>query len=92
MTLASMDAGRLADDLVALQGPSGDGGHVRQIEVGVPGGGNRQLELGQQALGIAHTAQARRQLDEDAAAPGVNALGQVAQPMKLVRVPSIRGK
>ena len=70
--------GGIADDLVALQVRQGTAGHVRQIEVGVPGGGNRQLELGQQALGIAHTAQARRQLDEDAAAPGVNALGQVA--------------
>ena len=69
--------GRVADDEIALQIRQGAAGHVGQVEVGVPGGGHRQLVLGQQALGIAHAAQARRQLDEDAAAPGVDALGQV---------------
>ena len=66
------------DDAVALQIRQGTAGHVRQIEVGIHRGGHRELELGQQALGIAHAAQAGGELNEDAAAAGVNALSQVA--------------
>ena len=68
----------ILDDAVALEIRQGTAGHVRQIEVGVHGGGHRELELGQQALGIAHAAQAGGQLDEDAAAAGVDTLGQIA--------------
>ena len=68
----------ILDDAVALQIRQGTAGHVRQIEVGVHGGGHRELEFGQQALGIAHAAQTGCQLDEDAAAAGVDTLGQIA--------------
>ena len=66
------------DDAVALDIRQGTAGHVRQIEVGVHGGGHGELELGQQALGITHAAQTGGQLDEDAAAAGVDALRQIA--------------
>jgi len=66
------------DDLAALEVRQRTAGHVGQIEVGVPRGRDRQLRLGQKALGVAHAAEARGELDEDAAAAGVHALGQIA--------------
>ena len=68
----------VADDLVALKVDQRAAGDLGQIEVGVDRGGDGELILVQQARRRADAAETRRELDEDAAAAGVNALSKIA--------------
>ncbi len=68
----------VADDLVALKVDQRPAGDLGQVEVGVDRGGDGQLVLVEQARRRADAAKTRRELDENAAAAGVDALGKVA--------------
>ena len=71
------------NDLGTLQIGQWTAGNFGDVEIGIDGCGDRQLILGQQTLGIAHAAQAGSKLDEDPAAAGMNALGQVTPAHKI---------
>ena len=71
------------DNHAALHVRQRTAGNLRDVEIGIHGCRNGRKELGQQALGIAHTAQTGGQLNKDAASPGVDTLRQITPAHKV---------
>ena len=68
---------RVFDDLLQPAAAQRHTGHLGHVKVGIPGGGNRQLQGIDQALGIPHPAQAGGELNKKLRAVSVHARRQI---------------